>query len=103
MIIGILKEPQDESRVALLPEAVKTLLSWKVSVWVETHAGARAYASDELYKEAGAEIHSRQEIVTQSDLVIGIQPISQSEIIGLKPEAVLMGQMGALFIRELTK
>lgn len=103
MIIGILKEPQDESRVALLPEAVKTLLSWKVSVWVETHAGARAYASDELYKESGAEIHSRQEILTQSDLVIGIQPISQSEISILKPDAVLMGQMGALFNPELTK
>jgi NAD(P) transhydrogenase subunit alpha len=102
MIIGILKEPQDESRVALLPEAVKTLLSWKVSVWVETHAGARAYASDELYQEAGAEIHSRQEILTQSDLVMGIQPIILGEIAGLKPDAVLMGQMGALFNPELT-
>jgi H+-translocating NAD(P) transhydrogenase subunit alpha len=62
MIIGILKEPQDEFRVALLPEAVKTLISWKVSVWVETNAGAKAYASDELYKDSGAEIHSRQEV-----------------------------------------
>jgi H+-translocating NAD(P) transhydrogenase subunit alpha len=67
MIIGILKEPKDEARVALLPEAVKTLISWKVSVWVENDAGARAYASDELYKEAGAEIHQSAEILQKSD------------------------------------
>ena len=103
MIIGILKEPQDESRVALLPEAVKTLISWKVSVWVETHAGTRAYASDKLYEESGAEIHSRQDILKQTDLVLGIQPISEEEIAVLKPETVLMGQLGALFNPELTK
>ena len=77
MIIGILKEPKDEARVALLPEAVKTLISWRVSVWVENKAGASAFASDELYKEAGAEIRQRAEILQKADLILGIQPISQ--------------------------
>lgn len=102
MILGILKEPQDESRVAFLPEAVKTLISWKVSVWVEKGAGSKAYASDELYQISGAEIHSRKEILSQSDLVIGIQPISEEEIASIKPGAVLMGQLNALYNPKLT-
>jgi H+-translocating NAD(P) transhydrogenase subunit alpha len=103
MIIGILKEPQDEARVALLPEAVKTLLSWKVSVWVENDAGSKAYASDHLYQDAGAEIHSRNEVLSKADLILGIQPISESEISQMKPEAVLMGQLNALFNPQLTQ
>lgn len=102
MIIGILKEPTYEARVALLPEAVKTLIGWKVSVWVEKNAGASAFASDELYKEAGAEIHQRAEILEQSDLILGIQAISQEEIAKMKPAGVLMGQLNALFNPELT-
>jgi H+-translocating NAD(P) transhydrogenase subunit alpha len=103
MIIGILKEPQDESRVAFLPEAVKTLLSWQVSVWVEKGAGSKAFASDELYQTAGAEIHSRNEVLTNADLIVGIQPIKEEEIASMKPGAVLMGQLNALYNPGLTK
>ncbi|MDX5478460.1 MAG: NAD(P)(+) transhydrogenase (Re/Si-specific) subunit alpha, partial [Cyclobacteriaceae bacterium] len=103
MIIGIMKEPQDEARVALLPEAVKTLLSWKVSVWVENDAGSKAYASDHLYQDAGAEIHSRTEVLSKADLILGIQPISETEISQMKPDAVLMGQLNALFNPKLTE
>ena len=102
MILGILKEPQDESRVAFLPEAVKTLLSWQVSVWVEKGAGSKAYASDELYQTAGAEIHSRNEVLIGADLVVGIQPINEEEIASMKPGAVLMGQLNALYNPRLT-
>jgi H+-translocating NAD(P) transhydrogenase subunit alpha len=103
MIIGILKEPQDESRVAFLPEAVKTLLSWQVSVWVEKGAGSKAFASDELYQTAGAEIHNRNEVLTSADLIVGIQPINEEEIASMKPGAVLMGQLNALYNPGLTK
>ncbi|RPA68209.1 Re/Si-specific NAD(P)(+) transhydrogenase subunit alpha [Cyclobacteriaceae bacterium YHN15] len=103
MIIGILKEPQDESRVAFLPEAVKTLLSWQVSVWVEKDAGSKAFASDELYQTAGAEIHNRNEVLTSADLIVGIQPINEEEIASMKPGAVLMGQLNALYNPGLTK
>ncbi|MGY6742981.1 MAG: NAD(P) transhydrogenase subunit alpha [Cecembia sp.] len=102
MIIGILKEPQEESRVAFLPEAVKTLLSWKATVWVEKGAGTRAYASDELYESSGAEVVSRKDLLSKADLIIGIQPISQEEISAMKPESVLMGQMNALYNPTLT-
>jgi len=103
MIIGILKEPGDESRVALLPEAVKTLISWKVSVWVEYDAGSRAFAADELYIESGAKIHKREEILQQADMILGIQPLEEKEISLMKPEAVLFGQLNALYNPSLTQ
>ncbi|PSL06473.1 NAD(P) transhydrogenase subunit alpha [Cecembia rubra] len=103
MVIGILKEPGDESRVALLPEAVKTLISWKVSVWVENDAGSRAFAADELYKASGAEIHNRDEILRHADLLLGIQPLEEEEISLIKPEAVLFGQLNALYNPKLTQ
>ncbi|EKB50414.1 NAD(P) transhydrogenase subunit alpha [Cecembia lonarensis] len=102
MILGILKEPQDESRVAFLPEAVKTLQTWNVTVWVEKGAGTKAYAADEIYQSSGAEIVSRKELLSKADLIIGIQPISEEEISSMKPDAVLMGQLNALFNPKLT-
>lgn len=102
MIIGILKEPQDEARVAFLPEAVKTLVSWKTTVWVENGAGASSYTSDQWYKESGGEIHDRKEILQKADLICGIQPVAEAEISQMKPGAVLMGQFSALFNPKLT-
>lgn len=103
MTIGILKEPKEESRVALLPEAVKTLLSWNTHVIVESDAGLSAFANNEAYKNVGASIKSRAEVLAESDMICSIQPLLQEEISKMKAEAVLLGQMGALFNPELTK
>jgi len=103
MIIGILKEPTEESRVAMLPEAVQTLLSWKVTVWVQQGAGTKAYASDEAYDAAGAQIKSRGEIISGADMICTIQPLPKEEIQQMKPEAILLGQLNALYNPELTK
>lgn len=101
MIIGILKEPKEDSRVAMLPEAVKTLLSWGAEVQVEQAAGKAAFATDPSYQEVGASIKSREELLSQADIIIGIQPLSPLEIAMTKPGAVLMGQMNALYDSQL--
>jgi H+-translocating NAD(P) transhydrogenase subunit alpha len=103
MKVGILKEPKDEARVAMLPEAVKTLISWGAEVCVETGAGQTAYADDDAYRSSGAEIKQRAEVLTESDMICGIQALPLEEISKMKPDAVLLGQMGALFNPELTK
>jgi len=103
MIIGILKEAQEESRVALLPDAVKTLISWNVDILVEKGAGSRAFASDELYENAGAKISERKTLLQSSDIVCGIHAIPLDEIGLLHPTAVLMGQFNALYNKELTQ
>jgi len=102
MIIGILKEPQEESRVALLPDAVKTLISWKVDIWIETGAGNRSFASDDLYREAGAKITDRIALLKEADIVCGIHGITTQEIDRLKPDSILMGQFNALQNTALT-
>ncbi|WP_194775651.1 NAD(P) transhydrogenase subunit alpha [Pararhodonellum marinum] len=103
MIIGILKEPLGEARVAMLPEAVKTLLSWQVEIWVEPGAGFAAYASDQQYIDSGAKIHPREKILKDSDLLLGIQALTQAEISTSKSDAVIMGQFNALYNPDLTQ
>ena len=44
MTIGLLKEPEGEKRVALLPESVQTLVKMNVKIVVEHNAGQSAFA-----------------------------------------------------------
>ena len=79
MIIGILKEPDFEKRVALLPENVQTLIGLKTSVLVEQGAGKKSYYLDQDYIESGAKIVDRNKIFNDSDLIISINPLSNEE------------------------
>lgn len=72
MIVGVLKEPQDETRVSLLPESVAQLTKKGIKVLVEQGAGARAFASDADYQKAGADIAAAQEVVGQADVLFAI-------------------------------
>lgn len=89
MTIGLLKEPEGEHRVALLPESVKTLVDLKTTVMVEGDAGASAYSTDEDYQAVGASTTNRQSVL-QADLIIGINPPDQEEIDQLKPGQTLL-------------
>ena len=72
MTIGILKEPQGETRVSLLPEAVATLVKKGATVWVEEGAGALSFASDSDYEGAGAGITSAAQVAAEADVVLVI-------------------------------
>lgn len=88
MIIGVLKEPSPETRVSLLPEHITILKKWNVEVLVESNAGATAFANDEKYTEAGATVKSRSEVL-QSDFILSINALSQSEIANLQTKIIL--------------
>ena len=96
MTIGLLKEPAFESRTSFLPEHVSLLKKMKVSLLVESGAGATAFASDEKYLEAGATVTSRNEVLQQSDLLVAIHPISTADL-DLCKGKVLIGFFQALF------
>ncbi len=53
MTIGILKEPNGENRVSLLPEQAESLIKKQVNILVETGAGSNAFANDEVYTKKG--------------------------------------------------
>lgn len=106
MILGILKEPDFENRVSLLPEGVVELLKFKVQTLVEQGAGERAYASDEDYLTAGAEVISRKEIYNRAEVVLVIHA-PDTEFEKLKPEQVLISVINPMMdtdlVNKLTK
>jgi NAD(P) transhydrogenase subunit alpha len=76
MIVGILKEPEQETRVSLLPDAVSQLSKKGLQVMVENGAGEKASAFDKDYQTAGAEVTSANEVASKADLLLSIHPPS---------------------------
>jgi NAD(P) transhydrogenase subunit alpha len=74
MIIGILKEAASENRVAMLPGEVAVMKKMGIEVLVEHNAGERAYATDNAYKEAGASISERGEVITKAAMILSVNP-----------------------------
>lgn len=95
MIIGVLREPAPETRVSLLPEHIATLKKWNLQVMVETHAGEAASALDTHYEQAGAAIHSREDILRQSNLLLCIHAPAENP--SLPTGTVIMGVYQPLF------
>jgi len=100
MIIGVLKEPEFEKRVSLLPEAVKTLKKLKADIVVEKNAGESAFASDKEYLDAGAEILDRDKVIEKSDLLLSINKPKAATINKLKKDQVLVSVFNPLAEKE---
>ncbi|MDA3952154.1 MAG: Re/Si-specific NAD(P)(+) transhydrogenase subunit alpha [Bacteroidales bacterium] len=103
MIIGILKEPDFDKRVALLPENVKTLIDLKTSVLIEKGAGLRSFFTDLDYKTVGAENMDRKRVLTDSDLIISINPIQVKEYSSLKENQAVLTAFAPLTNADLVK
>jgi H+-translocating NAD(P) transhydrogenase subunit alpha len=103
MILGLLKEHGDETRVALLPENVKNLVSQKVEVLVEEDAGKNAYTSDAEYISAGAKIETRRHIFEKADLLLQIQVPSQGDEKKIRKGQVWISAFNPLRETDLVK
>lgn len=90
MIIGVLKEPEFDNRVSLLPEAIKALDKLKAGIIIENEAGVRALASDEEYIAAGAQTKSKDKVIAESDILLSINPVNEDIIHKLKKGQVLI-------------
>ncbi|WP_305983138.1 Re/Si-specific NAD(P)(+) transhydrogenase subunit alpha [Roseivirga thermotolerans] len=102
MIIGLLKEPSGENRVALLPENVKTLIALNVELIVESQAGTAAFTTDFEFEKAGAKIGQRRDVLS-ADLVLGINPPTDPELEDLKAGQVLMSAFQPLSNKDLVE
>jgi NAD(P) transhydrogenase subunit alpha len=103
MILGILKETNNDKRVSLLPEQAAVLVAKQVNVIVETGAGNAAYASDATYTDKNVTVKDRATVLSTADLVLSINPLSSAEMAQLKPGAVVLGTFQPLFNTDLVK
>jgi len=91
MIIGILKEPAHERRVAMLPAELQTLIKQKIDIIVEKDAGQSASADNAAYEQAGATVGSRADILAKADMIFCINPLNSSDVSALKEKTIVFG------------
>lgn len=103
MIVGILKEPEFDRRVALLPENAKTLNDLKVDVIIEKDAGLRSFFNDKSYEDVGCKIVKRDKVLIDSDLIISINPLTDNEYGKLKPKQAVLTAFAPLIHSDLVK
>lgn len=89
MVLGILKESGTEKRVAMLPGEVSVLKKMSIKVLVELHAGEKAFAFDDSYVSAGAEIAERKVIMTKADMLLSVNPLLTENISSFREGQVL--------------
>jgi NAD(P) transhydrogenase subunit alpha len=99
MTIGVLKEPASEARVSLLPEAVTALQKAGHQISVESGAGALAFASDDQYREAGAQIVERA-AVWNADCILSIHHPADIPLQSVKGK-ILVGVYQPLYNKAL--
>ncbi len=103
MILGLLKEPGDEMRVALLPELVKDLVAIKIELLVEKDAGAKAFSTNSDYEAAGAKVVSRDSVFQGAEVLIQIHPPSEEELKKTKENQVWISIFNPLSEIEMVK
>jgi H+-translocating NAD(P) transhydrogenase subunit alpha len=102
LLLGILKESAPgESRVALLPESLKSLIAQEIAITVEAGAGASAGGSDQAYRDAGATVTAdRASILGGADLLPVVNAPDAADQAQLKSGAVVIGFMRPLDVPQ---
>ncbi|MCP4121642.1 MAG: NAD(P) transhydrogenase subunit alpha, partial [Bacteroidetes bacterium] len=103
MVIGVLKEPGNEKRTALLPDGVKTLSALGTQLWVETGCGQNVFSTDSDYEAAGAAIKDRNSILTGADIVLQITPFTEQEVDTIPEGKVVMSLLSPLTNHSLVR
>ncbi len=89
MTIGVPKETnKKERRVPLIPDTVKKLVALGADLVVEEAVGLAAGFTDAQYREAGAKIMKRTEVVSGSDVVLRLAKPPAEEVGLLKEGCV---------------
>jgi NAD(P) transhydrogenase subunit alpha len=91
MRVGVVAETREgERRVALVPDAVPRLTAAGLEVAVEAGAGRHAFASDQAYRDAGAEVVDG-DVLGSSDVVLTVSPLTVEQAKSLRPGTITCG------------
>ena len=101
MKIGILKEPDFEHRVALLPEAVKALKDMKIDILIEKDAGLKAFAGDQEYVKAGAMVVDGNKVKSDANVLLRINPLKEDSLAKLNDGQVVISVFNPLSDKEI--
>lgn len=102
MTIGVLKEPDFETRVSLLAESVTALIKKGITVLVEPGAGEKAFNDDAAYEAAGALLKNRNEVISEADIVLSIHPPDITTI-EISKSKIFIGVYQPLMNKDLMK
>ncbi len=91
--LGVPKEiEQGEHRVALVPSVAERFNKLGVEILLESGAGAGSYHPDSSYKDVTI-VDSASELYRQADLILKIQPPTETEIALMKEGAAVASMM----------
>ncbi len=94
MKIAVLKEQASgERRVSASPETVKKFIGLGATVAVETGAGEFASISDADFAAAGASVGSRADVLSDADIIFGVQGPDPASLAGAKPGAMIAASL----------
>lgn len=103
MTIGILKESENEKRVALMPEHVAALVKLNSKVVIEKNSGFYAFAPDIDYQTAGGEVTDREKVISSSQILVVVSMPSQDTINSFSSGQILIGCLNPLFNSSLVE
>jgi alanine dehydrogenase len=94
LFIGVPKEIAfQESRIAIVPDAVQLLVSHGHEVLIESTAGEGSNFSDNEFSEAGAKIIYDTKEIYQSDIILKVEPPTLEEIELMKGRQTLISAL----------
>ncbi len=104
MKVAVVKESSPgERRVALVPDSIHRLKPAGLEVLVERGAGEAAFFPDHQYAEAGASIVSRQEVMSQGDILLMVNRPDAKDISSLRSGQTVVGLLQPLTQPDLVR
>ena len=92
--VGVVREREGETRVALTPDMVRKLIPLGFAVTVQSGAGVAAAYRDADYLSAGATIApDAAAAMADADAVLGVRALPVEALAALKPGAVVAAMM----------
>lgn len=93
MIVATVKEKNEfENRVSITPDTCKSYIKAGLDVIIEKNAGYNASFLDGAYKDSGAKVLDREQVLQQADILISVSTmLENSDLEILKNKAVIVG------------
>ena len=102
MIISALKSSDNlDNRSPIHPDTISALIKLEANVCFESGIGDGIFTSDDVFNKLGLKSQSREDCIKNSDLLISNQPLTNDEVLLMKPGSTLLGMVNPFSNQEL--